>query len=92
MPTLRPCGPSCPKNAEVAYLRGMANTIPEVEAQLVRLNRDYTVVNGIRNPVEATRVGTHEPGSTGRQQDVTFKVLDPPRTPLQPRATRTDSC
>ena len=71
------------KNAEVAYLRGMANTIPEVEAQLVRLNRDYTVVKTeyetLLQRLESARMNQEVQAD---KKDVTFKVLDPPRTPL----------
>ena len=73
------------KNAEVAYLRGMANTIPEVEAQLVRLNRDYTVVKTeyetLLQRLESARMNQEVQAD---KKDVTFKVLDPPRTPLAP--------
>jgi polysaccharide chain length determinant protein (PEP-CTERM system associated) len=73
------------KNAEVAYLRGMANTIPEVEAQLVRLNRDYTVVKTeyetLLKRLESARMNQEVQAD---KKDVTFKVLDPPRTPLRP--------
>lgn len=73
------------KNSEVAYLRGMANTIPEVEAQLVRLNRDYTVVKTeyetLLKRLESARMNQEVQAD---KKDVTFKILDPPRTPLQP--------
>jgi polysaccharide chain length determinant protein (PEP-CTERM system associated) len=73
------------KNAEVSYLRGMANTIPEVEAQLVRLNRDYTVVKTeyetLLKRLESARMNQEVQAD---KKDVSFKVLDPPRTPLAP--------
>jgi polysaccharide chain length determinant protein (PEP-CTERM system associated) len=73
------------KSAEVAYLRGMANTIPEVEAQLVRLNRDYTVVKTeyetLLKRLESARMNQEVQAD---KKDVSFKVLDPPRTPLAP--------
>ena len=73
------------KNAEVSYLRGMANTIPEVEAQLARLNRDYTVVKTeyetLLKRLESARMNQEVQADN---KDVTFKVLDPPRTPLRP--------
>ena len=86
MPTSRPCGPSCHrKMPRSAYLRGMANTIPEVEAQLVRLNRDYTVVKTeyetLLQRLESARMNQEVQAD---KKDVTFKVLDPPRTPLAP--------
>ncbi len=73
------------KNAEVSYLRGMANTIPEVEAQLARLNRDYDVVKTeyetLLKRLESARMNQEVQADN---KDVTFKVLDPPRTPLRP--------
>lgn len=73
------------KSAEVSYLRGMANTIPEVEAQLARLNRDYTVVKTeyetLLQRLESARMNQEVQAD---KKDVSFKVLDPPRTPLAP--------
>lgn len=73
------------KLANVAYLRGMANTIPEVEAQLARLNRDYTVVKTeyetLLKRLESARMNQEVQAD---KKDVSFKVLDPPRTPLAP--------
>lgn len=73
------------KNAEVAYQRKMATTIPEVEAQLVRLNRDYTVIKTeyetLLQRLESARMNQEVQAD---KKDVTFKVLDPPRTPLRP--------
>ncbi len=75
------------KSAEVTYLRGMANTIPEVEAQLARLNRDYTVVKTeyetLLKRLESARMNQEVQADN---KDVTFKVLDPPRTPLRPNS------
>lgn len=63
----------------------MANTIPEVEAQLARLNRDYTVVKTeyetLLKRLESARMNQEVQADN---KDVTFKVLDPPRTPLRP--------
>ena len=73
------------KNSEVNYLRSMASTIPEVEAQLARLNRDYTVVKTeyetLLQRLEASRMNQEVQADS---KDVSFKVLDPPRLPLAP--------
>ena len=75
------------KSAQVAYLRGMVNTIPEVEAQLNRLNRDYDVVKveheTLLQRLERVKMNQEVHGDN---QAVQFKVLDPPRTPLVPAA------
>lgn len=73
------------KNAEVTYLRGMASTIPEVEAQLARLNRDYTVVKTeyetLLQRLESSRMNQEVQADN---KDVSFRVMDPPRLPLAP--------
>jgi polysaccharide chain length determinant protein (PEP-CTERM system associated) len=73
------------KNAQVSYLRGMANTIPEVEAQLVRLNRDYDVVkkeyDTLLQRLESVRMNQEVQAD---KKDVLFRVLEPPRVPLAP--------
>jgi len=73
------------KNAQVNYLRGMANTIPEVEAELVRLNRDYGVV---KKEYEALLQGLESVNMNQEVQDdkkdIQFKVVDPPHAPLAP--------
>jgi len=73
------------KSAQVNYLRGMANTIPEVEAQFVRLNRDYDVVKKeyetLLQRLESVKMNQEVQAD---QKDVLFKVLEPPRTPLLP--------
>jgi polysaccharide chain length determinant protein (PEP-CTERM system associated) len=73
------------KIAQVNYLRGMANTIPEVEAELVRLNRDYGV---IKKEYEALLQGlesvTMKQEVQEDNKDIQFRVVDPPHTPLAP--------
>lgn len=75
------------KRAAVSYLRRMIDTIPEVEAQLNRLNRDYEVVkrqhDTLLERLESARLADQV------QQDseaVSFDILDPPREPLLPSA------
>ena len=73
------------KRAAVGYLRRMIDTIPEVEAQLNRLNRDYEVVkrqhDTLLQRLESARLANQV------QQDsesVVFDVLEPAREPLTP--------
>lgn len=75
------------KRAAVGYLRRMIDTIPEVEAQLNRLNRDYEVVktqhDALLGRLESARLADQV------QQDneaVSFDILEPPREPLLPSA------
>lgn len=75
------------KQGSVSYLRRMIDTIPEVEAQLNRLNRDYEVVkrqhDALMERLESARLADQV------QQDseaVSFDILEPPREPLLPAA------
>jgi polysaccharide chain length determinant protein (PEP-CTERM system associated) len=70
---------------EVSKLRGMVNTIPEVEAELVRLNRDYEVTRqqhqALMQRLESARI-TDE---ADRSKDQTrFRIVEPATVPLAP--------
>jgi polysaccharide chain length determinant protein (PEP-CTERM system associated) len=73
------------KSAQVSYLRSMANTIPDVEAQLARLNRDYDVVKAeyetLLQRLESVKMNQEVQAD---KKDVQFRVLEPPHTPLTP--------
>jgi multidrug efflux pump subunit AcrA (membrane-fusion protein) len=73
------------KSAQVSYLRSMANTIPDVEAQLARLNRDYDVVKAeyetLLQRLESVKMNQEVQAD---KKDVQFRVLEPPRTPIAP--------
>ncbi|HZF16082.1 MAG TPA: XrtA system polysaccharide chain length determinant [Steroidobacteraceae bacterium] len=73
--------------ARVSDLRARVNTIPEVEAQLSRLNRDYEVNRAehtaLLQRLESARLsGEAEQSST----NVRFRVIEPPFKPLTPIA------
>lgn len=73
------------RNAELAYLRGMVNTIPEIEAQLARLNRDYDVVKTeYETLIQRLNSLTLKQEVQQDNKGLTFRVIDPPRTPLVP--------
>lgn len=69
---------------KVAELRNMVDTMPQVEAEFQRLNRDYQVTKGqytaLAERLEKARVG-EEAEATG---SVRFEVIDPPNAPFQP--------
>jgi polysaccharide chain length determinant protein (PEP-CTERM system associated) len=70
---------------EVASLRASVNTIPEVEAKLAQLNRDYEV-NKTRHAellksLETARLSENVEQS---RDDVRFRVIEPPVAPLRP--------
>lgn len=69
----------------VANLRRSVDTVPEVEAQLARLNRDYDVTKSryedLLQRLETARMGETAQGSVN---DMRFRVIEPPRLPLEP--------
>jgi len=69
----------------VKYLEEMVNTIPQVEAELKNLNRDYGIVKSSYETLlkrrESARMG-QEADESG--ESVQFRVIDPPRVPLEP--------
>ena len=70
--------------SRLGQLRASANRVPQVEAELAQLNRDYDV---IRRNYEAM-VGRREKASLSEDVDATrltnFRVIEPPRTGSQP--------
>jgi polysaccharide chain length determinant protein (PEP-CTERM system associated) len=70
---------------EVASLRASVNTIPEVEAKLVQLNRDYEVNKkqhaDLLKSLESARLSENVEQS---RDDVRFRVIEPPVAPLRP--------
>ncbi len=69
----------------VERLQEMVNTIPQVEAELKNLNRDYGIVKSSYGTLlsrrESARMG-QEADESG--ESVQFRVIDPPRVPLEP--------
>ncbi len=66
--------------ARLGTLRGQASRVPQVEAELAQLNRDYDVVRKTYENMVAKR----EKASLSEDVDATrsaqFRVIDPPRT------------
>jgi polysaccharide chain length determinant protein (PEP-CTERM system associated) len=64
-------------------LQGKVNTIPEVEAQLARLNRDYEVnrtqYQALLQRLESARLSEQADDS---QEHVKFRIIEPPTVPL----------
>ncbi len=69
----------------VQNLKRLVDTIPEVEAQLSRLNRDYEVTRtyhgDLLQRLEAARLGED---ANAQSDDIKFQVIDPPVLPLDP--------
>ncbi|HZF27061.1 MAG TPA: XrtA system polysaccharide chain length determinant [Steroidobacteraceae bacterium] len=75
------------QQALVSDLRSKVNTIPEVEAQLARLNRDYDVnhqqYTALLQRLESARLSDEAEQSS---EHVKFRVIEPPLVPLNPVA------
>ncbi len=69
----------------VRTLKRLVDTVPEVEAQLSRLNRDYEVTRtyhgDLLKRLEAARLGED---ANAQSDDIKFQVIDPPVLPLDP--------
>ncbi len=71
----------------VERLQEMVDTIPSIEAELKQLNRDYNVHQQNYQALLASR----EAANISEQAEISgdqfkFRVVDPPRVPLQPSA------
>ncbi len=70
------------RGGRVAELRRMVNSVPEVEAELSRLNRDYEVTRtqyqALVQRLDTAKL-SNEADNTGT---VTFRIIDPPSVPL----------
>jgi polysaccharide chain length determinant protein (PEP-CTERM system associated) len=71
----------------VSELRRAVDTVPEVEAELKRLNRDYDVTKKqyeeLLGSLESARLSEQAEQSS---DDIKFKIIDPPVATLQPVA------
>ncbi|MEQ8783516.1 MAG: hypothetical protein RIE06_27960 [Roseibium album] len=67
------------KEAEVARLRELVDVIPQVEAELTRLNRDYDVVNARYQEMLQRWENLQTSQSVGSSSEsVKFRVIEPP--------------
>jgi len=70
---------------KVLQLRKLVDTVPEVEAKLARLNRDYEVTKtqhaALLARLESARLSS-EAGQSS--EDVKFKIIEPPLVPIKP--------
>jgi len=69
----------------IGGLRSRMDAIPQVEAELAQLNRDYQVnkaqYDQLLQRLESARISQRADQSTG---DVKFRVIDPPTVPVVP--------
>jgi polysaccharide chain length determinant protein (PEP-CTERM system associated) len=70
--------------ARLAQLRASATRVPQIEAEMAQLNRDYEVIKGAYQ----TMVSRREKAALSEDVDATrsaqFQIIDPPRTAPQP--------
>jgi polysaccharide chain length determinant protein (PEP-CTERM system associated) len=73
------------QQALVAELRSRVNTIPEVEAEMARLNRDYDVnkaqYDTLLQRLESAKISESAEQNT---ESVKFRVIEPPTVPVKP--------
>jgi hypothetical protein len=73
------------QSKRIEELRKMVDTVPEVEAKLARLNRDYMVTKThyekLLQSLESAKISEGAEQST---DEIQFQVLEPPVLPLMP--------
>jgi polysaccharide chain length determinant protein (PEP-CTERM system associated) len=72
------------RQARVGDIRGKVNTVPEVEAQLARLNRDYEVNKQQYQELVQRRETAALSENADRSGTVKFEIIDPPAAALEP--------
>jgi polysaccharide chain length determinant protein (PEP-CTERM system associated) len=72
------------REARVGELRGKVNTVPEIEAELARLNRDYEVNRTQYQELVQRRETATLSENADRSGTVSFKTIEPPAASLQP--------
>lgn len=74
------------RSSEVAELKNLVNTVPQVEADIARLNRDYDVTRAqylqLVQRLQTAKISE----SADETGTVKFEVIDPPAVPLRPVA------
>ncbi|MEO8523696.1 MAG: XrtA system polysaccharide chain length determinant [Caldimonas sp.] len=70
--------------SRVAQLRASANRVPQIEAEMAQLNRDYEVIRGAYQTMVARREKAALSEDVDATRSAQFRVIDPPRTAPQP--------
>jgi polysaccharide chain length determinant protein (PEP-CTERM system associated) len=74
------------RGARVADLQRLVDTVPEVEAELARLNRDYEITRARYLELVERRETAKLSESAEKQGVVKFQIIDPPAAGLEPVA------
>ena len=70
--------------AEIARFRDLMDVLPEVEAELARLTRDYDVKQSQYQDLLRRLNVAELSQEADRSTDIKFQVIDPPRVPFTP--------
>jgi polysaccharide chain length determinant protein (PEP-CTERM system associated) len=70
--------------ARVAQLRASANRVPQIEAEMAQLNRDYEVIRSTYQTMVSRREKAALSEDVDAKRSAQFRVIDPPRTAPQP--------
>lgn len=71
--------------SRLTEMQKLVNSVPEIEAQLKALNRDYEVTRQNYDQLLARRESARLSQQAGQtNEDIRFKVIDPPRVPNTP--------
>jgi polysaccharide chain length determinant protein (PEP-CTERM system associated) len=74
------------RSQRVAQLKKMVDTVPEVEAELARLNRDYEITRTRYRELVERRETAQLSEAAERQGSVKFQIIDPPTVGFRPVA------
>jgi polysaccharide chain length determinant protein (PEP-CTERM system associated) len=71
--------------ASIANLRAMSSEIPDIEAQLAQLNRDYSIVRGSYGKlIERREALSLAQNMAGQKAAIVFQIVEPPQLPTVP--------
>lgn len=76
------------RDGRVAELKKLVDTVPEVEAELARLNRDYEITRTRYLELVERRETAKLSESAEKQGVVKFQIIDPPLVGLEPVAPK----
>jgi polysaccharide chain length determinant protein (PEP-CTERM system associated) len=74
------------RTTRIAGLKRLVDTVPEVEAELARLNRDYEITRTRYRELVERRETARLSENAERQGSVKFQIIDPPTVGFQPVA------
>jgi hypothetical protein len=72
------------RETSITQLRGLINELPNVEADLANLTRDYDVINQHYQGLLASYEKDQLTRDAQQSESIQFRVIDPPNAPLDP--------